>query len=639
MKIYGVLDEKMSKHEIEMLLRRMADSFEYEACSHISVSFADSGVGLGHSTLRSADRWPQPIWNPEKTRCIVMNGKIFDYREQKEELERKGYKFEFEDNDAEFVLCGFEEHGINLLKSLNGVFTFAIWDCDKKELTIANDRYGMKPIYYYHKKGRFVFASEIKAILEDHEIRKEINWSGLADLLAYGYLLSNKTLLQNVFALPNASILNFEKGKFSTCKYWNYDSVKINYELSENDVIRTGKRLFKQAIERQAHNLNEAVVLLSGGFDSRFICSSLKVYTKVEVEAFTAFSTYLDRKLANRIARRLGIGNVSTPPLAATLWEKYYTKNSCVLDGMVSMHLWIWPLLEKLDERRVCFDGIAGDILLDGFSLTRDNIKNSLDDSKLALALYNQIRLNPLYEVFSDEVRKKIECGLDSIRKEIEGIAKNENRATIFFILNRTKNAISLCPNNLILRRTHCYFPFLDNEFVEFCLSVPPKMKLGKKIYYRILKSAFPEIMKIPSTNIATLRGRICRKMKEIAIGTDYWIPKPSYIVRLLAHFLPESLLRKGVRRALYYVSPQARLNAQICQFLVRVLDNLEIPPFIDRKCLKNKVQEHGITMKDLEKTILPIMGFCVWYDRFMVNRSPKASGVAELSFNEERGH
>jgi hypothetical protein len=145
----------------------------------------------------------------------------------------------------------------------------------------------MKPLYYHYDQSSFVFASEVKAIIEDKKIEKEINWDGWRDFFSYGFLFGTKTLFKNVFALPKATILTLTTNEALFKTYWSYNQIRVDYESSEPSFVNKGEKLVRQAIERQTKDLEECIVLLSGGYDSRCIASCIKYFTDVNFETFT----------------------------------------------------------------------------------------------------------------------------------------------------------------------------------------------------------------------------------------------------------------------------------------------------------------------------------------------------------------
>ena len=179
-------------------------------------------VGLGHRRLSIIDLSPaghQPMSNENETIWIVMNGEIYNFLELREALEKKGHKFKSH-TDTEVILHLYEEHGVDCIKALRGMFAFAIWDGKKEILFLARDRIGKKPLFYSYKNGTLVFASELSALLQDTEIRRDIDLASIDDFLNYQYIPAPVTVFKAIMKLPPAHFLKWEKGEIKIERYW-----------------------------------------------------------------------------------------------------------------------------------------------------------------------------------------------------------------------------------------------------------------------------------------------------------------------------------------------------------------------------------------------------------------------------------
>ena len=271
----------------------------------------------------------EPIWNEEKTRFAFLAGRIHCDETRKKELIRRGHAFRDHYSDTELVLHAFEEWGVKSIEDLNGVFTIVLFDTQTGTLTLANDRFGMKPMYYYYENPSFTFASEVKAVIQDSHIQKEINWSAWRDIFSYGYLLGTKTPFTNIYALPNAAVLTVRKSEFQMKQYWHYAKVQVDHCNEEKYFIEKGAEVLKRAFRRQLSELRNCTVLLSGGYDSPCIAAALRNFTEVNLDTLTTlnlhflsypwhFAFTFDVVLAREIAKILGVRNTLTSLYRAT---------------------------------------------------------------------------------------------------------------------------------------------------------------------------------------------------------------------------------------------------------------------------------------------------------------------------------
>ncbi|MFC1461865.1 asparagine synthetase B family protein, partial [Verrucomicrobiota bacterium] len=200
----------------------MADTMAHRGPDQHGV-FCCDGVSLGHrrlSIIDLSDHGRQPMANEDGTVRLVFNGEIYNFQELREELQSKGHDF-ISRSDSEVVIHAYEEYGIEAINRLRGMFAFAIWDESRKSLLVVRDRIGIKPLYYFHKDGKFVFASEIKAILEEKSIARELNRQALYDYLGFEFVPSPETMFRNIYKLPAGHYLLVKNGTLEVKQYWD----------------------------------------------------------------------------------------------------------------------------------------------------------------------------------------------------------------------------------------------------------------------------------------------------------------------------------------------------------------------------------------------------------------------------------
>ncbi len=252
------------------LLEQMRDTMYHRGPDDFGLYISnDKLAGLGHRRLSLLDLSPsgrQPLSNENGTIQVVVNGEIYNYKELKRELELNGHRFS-SNSDSEVIVHGYEEWGVNVLQKLKGMFAFGLWDNSKRQLFIARDRFGIKPLYYMIDKDKFIFASEIKAIIKNNEVEKELDFSSVCDFLVYRYVPSPKTIWKNIKKLPPANFLLLNEGlKVRVEKYWTPNTGNRN--ISEKHAIETVNEMLSKSID--AHTMGDVPIgsFLSGGYDS-----------------------------------------------------------------------------------------------------------------------------------------------------------------------------------------------------------------------------------------------------------------------------------------------------------------------------------------------------------------------------------
>ncbi len=265
-------------------------------------------VGLGHRRLAIIDLSPaghQPMSNEDGTVWIVLNGEIYNFPELKEALEKKGHKFKSR-TDTEVVLHLYEEKGAECVKDLRGMFAFAIWDSRKKLLFAARDRIGKKPLYYHYKNQALIFGSEIKAILQDPEISREVNRPAIADYLSYGYTPTPETMFSGIMKLPPAHFLIYRNGDMKLEKYWELDFSK-KLKLSEREYCCRTMDLLEECTKIRLISDVPLGAFLSGGIDSSAVVYMMSKLSSGSVKTFSIGfdeKNYSELKYAKIIADR-----------------------------------------------------------------------------------------------------------------------------------------------------------------------------------------------------------------------------------------------------------------------------------------------------------------------------------------------
>ena len=252
-------------------------------------------VGLGHqrlSIIDLSDAGHQPMCNEDGTVWIAYNGEIYNFKELRTALKKNGHTFKSR-TDTEIVLHHYEEKGTGAVEDFNGMFAFALWDEKRKKLWLCRDRIGIKPLVYYWDGQRFAFASEIKALLSDPDVEKELDYHALYLYLAFSYIPAPYTIFKKIRKLPPGNHLTLENGRVSIHKYWDADP-------SFHPCALNGVRYNNEAkIQRELENALEKAVrsrlisdvplgaFLSGGIDSSIIVSLMARHASGPVRTFS----------------------------------------------------------------------------------------------------------------------------------------------------------------------------------------------------------------------------------------------------------------------------------------------------------------------------------------------------------------
>ena len=288
--------------EDKILLRKMTGSISHRGPDQ-SGYYSDSLCSLGHRRLSIIDlseKGKQPMANQDGTLWIVFNGEIYNYKELKSLLENKGYHFSSE-TDTEVIIYAYEEFGANCLAYLNGIFAFAIWDTRKKELFIARDRIGVKPLYYFTRGNVLVFASEIKALCHYPEFNRTIHKQAIDDYLNLRFVPGPDTIFSEVKKLqPGHYLLRTQRGTIIK-QYWSF---VMNPE--ENSVDYFAKKVREQLEKSVAMQMVSDVPIgafLSGGIDSSAVVACMAKASEKPIHTYSVTFLEQERESEMKYAR------------------------------------------------------------------------------------------------------------------------------------------------------------------------------------------------------------------------------------------------------------------------------------------------------------------------------------------------
>ena len=328
-------------------------------------SFVDDDVSLGHSRLSIIDlseKGKQPMANEDGSIQIVYNGEIYNFNELRDILEKQGHNFS-SDTDTEVVVHAYEEWGVECVKMFWGMFAFAIKDSNKKQLLLARDRIGIKPLFYYYVSGKFIFASEIKAILLNPAVKREVNHKSLYYFMGYEYVPTPFTLFNGIKKLPPAHTLIFQNNKIKLARYWDlYFSKDNGTESYLSDKIYNQ---LQESIRRRLISDVPIGAFLSGGIDSSAIVGLMSQMLDEPVKTYTIGyedKSYSELEYARQIADHFGTDHkeIIVDPSSVECFEKaiWYLDEPMTDPSLIPEYLFCRAAKKGVT---VCLSGEGGD--------------------------------------------------------------------------------------------------------------------------------------------------------------------------------------------------------------------------------------------------------------------------------------
>ncbi len=487
------------------LLNRMTDALAHRGPDSRGV-YLDGPVGLGHRRLAIIDLSPQghqPMANENGDVLVSYNGEMYNFQKLRSELLGRGHRFRSQ-TDTEVIVHAYEEWGEACVERFNGMFAFAIWDRPRRRLFLARDRFGIKPLYWYCRDDLFLFASEIKAILEHPDVVRRICYPALNEYFSFQNIFSDLTLFENIRILPAATTLTLDLGMAGTPQprtYWDYPIGLDSISESEEECAEQVRALFVRSVTQQLMSDVPVGSFLSGGIDS----GSITCIAARHLERLTTFTGGFDLSSASGL--ELGFDERRSAEMLANLFKtEHYEVVMHAGDMEWALPRLIWHLedlrvgqsypnyyVSRLASKfvKVCLSGVGGDELFGGYPWRYYRGLNSPSPADYFLRYYQfWQRLVPDHEkgsLFNAETRRQL--GDHSSFEVFREVFKNypgpfrDNadyiNASLYFELKTFLHGVLVIEDKISMAHSlETRVPFLDNDLVDFATRLPPQYKL-----------------------------------------------------------------------------------------------------------------------------------------------------------------
>lgn len=485
------------------LLKSMTDTIAHRGPDGEGF-YVDGPVGLGHRRLAVIDPTPagqQPMSSNDGSLFITYSGEVYNFLNLRSILQAKGYQFHSK-TDTEVVLHLYQDCREAAVPQLNGMFAFAIWDSVKRELFLARDRYGIKPLYYYQSDKYFIFASEIKAILKHSAISAQICYKALSDYFTFQNIFDDNTLFEGIHLLPAGTILKINaEGGCKRSKYWDFNFNAQCFEYTEEECKEELLRIFREAVTTQLVSDVPVGSYLSGGMDS----GSVTAIASQKLGRLHTFTGGFDLSSASGL--ELGFDE---RPASEVMANEFKTEHYEIVMHAGDMENVLPDLIWHLEDLRmgqsypnyyvarlaskfvkVVLSGMGGDELFGGYPWRYYRNMNSLNDEGYFKQYYNywqrlvldedrsdfynpdswsQIKHHHPYDEFAlvfNDWQQPLEWDEDFINASLYFEAKTFLHG-LFVVEDKLSMAHSL----------ETRVPFLDNNLVDFASRIPPRYKL-----------------------------------------------------------------------------------------------------------------------------------------------------------------
>lgn len=586
--------------------------------------YVNGPVGLGHRRLAVIDTSPagrQPMKSSDDRFIITYNGETYNFRELRSELEKLGRRF-ISMSDTEVVLNALAEWGEQAIDRFNGMFAFALWDNEKKELTLARDRYGMKPLYYAMANNRFIFGSEVKAILADGNISARLDREALLEYFTFQNFFTTRTLFKEAKLLPPGTIMkvSLEKGgAIHKRKFWDFHFTEPAEADDERSYVEELGRLFKQAVTRQLVSDVEVGAYLSGGMDSGAItavASSHFPYLK-------SFTVGFDLSSASGI--ELAFDERSKAERMSYLFKtEHYEMVLKAGDMERAMPRLAWHVEEPRVGQsypnyyaaglagkfcKVALSGVGGDELFGGYPWRyyRAAINGGFEEyvDKYYLFWQRLIPNREIREVFSpiwNDVRHVWTRNIfrDVLHDGTAHLSKPEDyiNRSLYFEAKTFLHGLLVVEDKLSMAHgLETRAPFLDNDLVDFAMRAPVRLKLGN----------LGEVMRLNENDPGPKTKRYFTETRDGKL----------LLRKAMEKYAPPEITN-GVKRG--FSAPDASwFKGESIDYVRRVIfnDNAKIYEYLNRSAVKRLVNEHLEGKMNRRLLIWSLLSFENWLDTY----------------------
>ena len=466
--------------------------------------YMDGPCGLSHrrlSIIDLSDAGNQPMESADGRYALVYNGEIYNFRELRVELENIGHAF-VSSSDSEVVLKAFMQWGTDAFPRFNGMFALAIWDSRERQLTLARDRYGIKPLYVHREGGQLRFASEIKSFRADPRFHSGLDCEGLFEYLTFQNFLTDRTLFRNVRMFPPATWMQIDaSGREKRRQWWDFSFGVDELRASEEECVEELDRLFTRAVRRQLVSDVDVGAYLSGGIDS----GSITAIASRSIPYVKSFTCGFDLNSASGIEL-----NYDERESAEYMSYLFKTEHYEMVLKSGDMERVVPRLVNHLEEPRVgqsypnfyvaqlagkfvkvVLSGSGGDELFAGYpwryyrAAVNDGFDNYVDKyygfwqrlldcdeaARVLAPVWGEVKhIEPL------EIFKGILEGAGMVPKSPEDYIN----LSLYFEAKTFLHGLLVVEDKLSMAHSlETRVPFLDNDLVDFAMRVPIRYKLN----------------------------------------------------------------------------------------------------------------------------------------------------------------
>jgi asparagine synthase (glutamine-hydrolysing) len=607
-----------------VMLRRMTDAIAHRGPDGEGF-YVNGCLGFGHRRLAIIDLTPaahQPMQTADGRFILTYNGEIYNFEEIRIHLESIGHQFHSK-TDSEVVLKAWNQWGAASLDRFNGMFAFAVWDNVDRTLTLARDRYGIKPLYYTLQGRKFLFGSEVKAILAHVDYRCQIDREAVAEYFTFQNFLTERTLFKGVNLLPPGTFLRISpdvRTLAEPVRYWDYHFVEPDSSGDETEYLEELDHLFRRSVNRQLISDVEIGSYLSGGMDS----GSITALASRQLPYIKTFTCGFDLSSASGLELQFD-ERAKAEFMSAVFKTEHY---EMVLKAG-DMERCLPKLVYHLEEPRVgqsypnyyaanlagkfvkvVLSGAGGDELFGGYPWRyyRAVNNNNFDDyiSKY-YSFWQRLVPDSDYDEFFRPMAadftnfSPLEVFREVFRSHASELKRPEDYVnhSLYFEARTFLHSLLIVDDKLSMAHgLETRVPFLDNDLVDFAMKLPVNMKLGN----------LQSVVRLDENDFEAKREKYFNKTNDgkllLRKAMQRYIPEQITSAVKQGFSAPDASWFRG--ESIDYVT------GKICHRRARIYE------FLDEKVVMKLVNEHISGKTNRRLLIWSLINFELWLEKFL---------------------
>jgi|WetSurMetagenome_2_1015567.scaffolds.fasta_scaffold08838_3 asparagine synthase (glutamine-hydrolysing) len=599
------------------VLKRMTDAI-YHRGPDDEGFYVDNNVGLGFRRLSIIDlnTGHQPLGNENSSITLVFNGEIYNYLEQREILIKKGYKFKTA-TDTEVILHLYEEYGVDCLQYLRGMFAFAIWDKTRQQLFCARDRFGIKPFYYYTDKEKFVFGSEIKAILKAGDIDRTLSNDALDSYFAFGYISSDLSIYKSIRKLQPGHylLLSFkDKASIDIKRYWEIQ-FEPDHSKTNNQWIEEIENCLSETVK--LHMISDVPLgaFLSGGIDSSSVVAMMAKNSNQPVKTFSIGfkeQEFSELEYARLVAKKYNCEHheqIVEPESIGLLPKLIHGYDEPFADTSAIPTYYVSKMARE--HVTVALSGDGGDELFAGYNSYPSLLKIYSNRLNFRSSFYNKLIWGSIHKIIPENMKGKSSSYFLSLNKNYLSAYLHlwsiDQRKKLILNDHHSKDS----SNGSELYKVGILKGALKNDFISNMQYLDLKTYMVDSVLTKVDRASMMSSLEV---RVPLLDHKFAELSFKIPSELKFRGKEQKFIFKqAMSAYLPDSIINHPKQG--FSVPLSLWFKDDLKKYVKDVLlsENPLLASYLDKKYVRKLVENNNTLVKDFSTRIWSLLFFEEW--------------------------